>query len=81
MEEVALEYLYKIFDQESDQITIVDEAGDGRHFLVEIISMKFEGKSRIERSRLVYSALDGLIQRGAMHAVRMKLKTPQEANK
>lgn len=48
------------------------------HFTVEVVSAAFEGKSLIERHRLVNALLaDELAER--VHALAIKAKTPQEA--
>jgi len=51
--------------------------GDGQHFDAQIVSRAFEGKSRIERHRLVYAAL-GDRMRHRVHALSMKTLTPEE---
>jgi acid stress-induced BolA-like protein IbaG/YrbA len=51
--------------------------GDGQHFDALIVSTAFEGKSRIERHRLVYAAL-GDRMRDRVHALSMKTLTPAE---
>ena len=51
--------------------------GDGQHFEALIVSPAFEGKSRIERHRLVYLAL-GDRMRVRVHALSMKTLTPDE---
>jgi acid stress-induced BolA-like protein IbaG/YrbA len=51
--------------------------GDGQHFDALIVSAAFEGKSRIERHRLVYAAL-GDRMRDRVHALSMKTLTPGE---
>ncbi len=61
-----------------DKIMLKDERGDGSHFNLEIISDKFEGKSRVERSRLVHSILDDDFGTGKIHALKLKLKTHSE---
>lgn len=60
-----------------DQIEIIDERGDGRHFFIQIVSPKFAQISRLERAKMAHKALDGFIQKGLMHAVRFELKTPE----
>lgn len=52
--------------------------GDGHHFDAYIVSEKFQGKSLIERQRMVYALLNPYIQSGELHAISMKLKTPNE---
>jgi BolA protein len=47
------------------------------HFTVEIVSTAFTGKSRVERQRLVYGALAGLL-RERVHALALKTLTPEE---
>jgi acid stress-induced BolA-like protein IbaG/YrbA len=51
--------------------------GDGQHFDALIVSTAFEGKSRIQRHRLVYAAL-GDRMRHRVHALSMKTLTPEE---
>lgn len=53
-------------------------AKDGKgHFDVTIVSGSFDGKSRIERHRMVYDALGTLVQTD-IHALRIKAFTPSE---
>ncbi len=47
------------------------------HFDVTIVSTKFDGKSRIERHRMVYDALGTLLE-SDIHALRIKAYTPSE---
>jgi BolA protein len=53
-------------------------ARDGRgHFQVVVISPDFEGKSRIQRHRMVFDALGDLMSTD-IHAVGVKAYTPDE---
>jgi acid stress-induced BolA-like protein IbaG/YrbA len=63
------------------EIDFHDEKGDGKHFYLYIISEIFTWKSRIVRSQEVYKLLDDLLETGSIHALRMKLKTPDELTK
>lgn len=55
----------------------IDGAGE-THFRVEIVSSAFEGKSRIDRQRMVNTLLaDELRER--IHALQLKTLTPAEA--
>lgn len=54
-------------------------AGGGGHFVVEIVSEAFEGKSPIQRHRLVYDALGDAMQANEIHALSIKATTPAEA--
>lgn len=51
--------------------------GDGQHFFATIVSVEFEGKSRIARHQRVYQAL-GDRMRAQIHALSMKTLTPAE---
>ncbi len=53
-------------------------AKDGKgHFDVTIVSEAFDGKSRIQRHRMVYDALGSLLE-SDIHALRIKAHTPAE---
>uniref|UniRef100_A0A0D9WQ38 BolA-like protein n=1 Tax=Leersia perrieri TaxID=77586 RepID=A0A0D9WQ38_9ORYZ len=62
----------KIKEQlEADMVTVVDTSGDGRHV--------FEGKSALNRQRMVYKAIWEELQ-STVHAVdKMTTETPAEA--
>ncbi|MDX8403296.1 MAG: BolA family protein [Mariprofundaceae bacterium] len=49
----------------------------GGHFSVEIISASFAGKSRIQRHRMVHTALEKLFG-PTIHAVNIHALTPEE---
>ncbi len=51
--------------------------GGESHFQVEIVSAAFEGKSRIERQRMVYDAVAGELENG-VHALSLKVLIPNE---
>ena len=55
----------------------LDVSGDGRHFEAVVVSDEFAALSRIGRHRLIYAAL-GDKMREEVHALSMKLFTPQE---
>jgi len=50
-------------------------AREGRHFSVSVTSRRFEGLTRIERHRLVYDSLQGLMPRG-IHALAIDARAP-----
>jgi acid stress-induced BolA-like protein IbaG/YrbA len=52
--------------------------GDGRHFFATIVSIEFEGLTRVKRHQRVYAAL-GERMREQIHALSMKTLTPAEA--
>ena len=51
--------------------------GDGQHFFATIVSVEFEGLSRVRRHQRVYAAL-GDRMREQIHALSMKTLTPAE---
>jgi len=59
---------------------IVNVDGDGTHFDALIVSTEFEGKSLIERHKLVYSVL-GDAMKERIHALSLKTFTPEQWEK
>ena len=53
------------------------ESGE-THFRLDVVSAAFEGKSRVERHRLVNGLLDEAFKRG-LHALALRARTPAEA--
>ncbi len=47
------------------------------HFRVEVVSAAFEGKSRVERHRIVNGLLDPAFKRG-LHALAVRARAPSE---
>ncbi|KAI4975249.1 hypothetical protein ZWY2020_048856 [Hordeum vulgare] len=70
----------KIKEQlEADNVTVVDASGDGRHVCIDVVSKAFEGKSAVNRQRMVYKVIWEELQ-STVHAVdQMTTKTPGEA--
>lgn len=64
----------------SEQHRHHDGYGNGgeSHFNVVIVSDAFDGKSRLERQRMVYDALKAELQAG-IHALTLKTMTSAEA--
>jgi BolA protein len=52
--------------------------GGETHFRVYIVSLAFQGKSRIERHRMINAALAGELA-GSVHALAIKAQAPGEA--
>jgi BolA protein len=50
----------------------------GGHFCVVVVSDHFEGKSLVERQRLVFGALSDEMSPDTIHALSMKTLTPGE---
>jgi BolA family transcriptional regulator, general stress-responsive regulator len=51
--------------------------GGETHFRINVVSATFEGKSRVERHRMVNEALAGAFERG-LHALAIHAKAPGE---
>ena len=51
--------------------------GGETHFRIDVVSRAFEGKSRVERHRLINAALAGAFERG-LHALAIQAKAPGE---
>ncbi len=58
----------------TDHLSVV---GDGQYFEAVVVSEEFSGKSRVQRHQRVYQTL-GDRMRGEVHALSMKVFTPQE---
>lgn len=52
-------------------------SGDGTHFEATVIAAEFDGKSLLQKHRLVYATL-GDKMGGAIHALSIRAYTPQE---
>ena len=52
--------------------------GGETHFRVDVVSAAFEGKSRVDRHRVVNALLAEAFARG-LHALAVKARTPSEA--
>ncbi|OAS20898.1 BolA family protein [Methylobacterium platani] len=52
--------------------------GGETHFRLDVVSAAFEGKSRVERHRMVNALLDDAFGRG-LHALALRARTPGEA--
>ncbi len=49
----------------------------GSHFHVEMVSARFNGKSRLDKQRLVYDVLTSMFP-GEIHALTLQLRAPGE---
>lgn len=56
----------------------VQVEGDGRHWFAVIVSSVFEGKSRVQRQRLVNAAVHEKMITDELHALSMRTFTPAE---
>ncbi len=54
------------------------EGNDGSHFQTTIIGEIFEGKTPVQKQKLVYATLGDKITSGEIHALTIKAYTPKE---
>ena len=68
----------------AESITVQDDsaahaghagASEGSHFMVQVLSNRFAGLSRVARHRLVYDALRNLMPQG-IHALAIEARAP-----
>lgn len=59
------------------RVTIDDLRGDGDHYAAHVISAAFEGKTRIQRHKMVYQALGGKMG-DALHALTLQTSVPDD---
>lgn len=52
-------------------------AGSGGHYRLTIVSPQFGGKSTLDRHRMIYSALQEIMQHG-IHALNIRAYAPDE---
>jgi acid stress-induced BolA-like protein IbaG/YrbA len=52
--------------------------GDGRHFEAVVVSDAFEGKSLIQRHRMVLATVNAEIESDELHALSIKAQLPPE---
>lgn len=65
---------------DAENVVVTDVNGDGRHVGIDVVASVFEGKSSVNRQRMVYKAI-WLELQDAVHAVdAMTTKTPAEAD-
>lgn len=56
-------------------VKIIDLAGDGEHYEIQVSSALFAGKSRVQQHQLVYQALEGRMG-NELHALAVKTIVP-----
>lgn len=52
--------------------------GDGSHFQATVVGSVFEGKSPLQKQKLVYASLGDKITSGEIHAMTIKAYTQKE---
>jgi acid stress-induced BolA-like protein IbaG/YrbA len=59
----------------------VTVTGDGSHFQAVVVSEEFEGKSLLQKQKMVFATVNEHITSGALHAFSIKAYTPAEWEK
>ena len=67
----------EIVDESAKHAGHAGAASGGGHFIVHIVANAFEGKNLIQRHRMIYDAMDDMMQ-SEIHALSIQAKTPQE---
>ena len=67
----------EIVDESAKHAGHAGAASGGGHFIVHIVANTFEGKNPVQRHRMVYDAMDDMMQ-SEVHALSIQAKTPQE---
>lgn len=57
----------------------VEVTGDGRHFEAVVVSQEFDGKSLLQRHRMVMTTVQEQIASDELHALSIKAYTPEQA--
>jgi stress-induced morphogen len=76
--ESLVDYIKKTIPDAS--VSIIDRTGTMDHFIVRVVSGVFEGKSLLDRHRLVYRALNEPMSDGRIHALEIQAQTNEEAS-
>jgi stress-induced morphogen len=69
-----LETLLRQAFPDTDELSVVDRTGGGDHFLVTVVSPRFDGLSLLDQHRLVNEALAAPLADGTIHELRIKTR-------
>jgi stress-induced morphogen len=69
-----LEALLRQAFPEADEVRVTDRTGGGDHFLVEVISPRFDGVPLLDQHKLVNAALAAPFAAGTIHEMRIKTR-------
>lgn len=68
----------EIIDESAKHAGHAGAASGGGHFIIHIVSTAFNGKSLIQRHRLVYDAVDDIMHT-EIHALSIQAASPEES--
>jgi len=69
--------IVEIEDESALHVGHAGAASGGRHYRVKIVSPLFEGKTQVQRHRMVYNALSAEMQR-TIHALALTTLAPSQ---
>lgn len=75
-----LEQIKKIVETGLDDVAVT-VTGDGSHFDILVVGKCFEGKTLLQKQKMVNATLADKITSGEIHAVTIKTYTPDEWQK
>ena len=60
-------------------VAVSDTTGTGDHWAATVVAAAFQGRTPVERHRMIYAALgDAMDARGPIHALALTTRTPEE---
>jgi stress-induced morphogen len=74
---MAADRLQALLEQafpDAQELSVLDRTGGGDHFLVTVVSPRFEGLSLLDQHRLVNEALADPLADGTIHEPRIKTR-------
>ena len=74
----SIEYLLQQQFEEGDTVELSNPSGDRQHYQLLVVSESFDGKSRLDRSRIVHNIVGDFLKSGKVHSISMKLKSKNE---
>lgn len=75
---IDAQYIQTLLTERLPDCQIVVQGGGGK-FQLAAVGAVFDGLGAVKRQQLVYQHLNEHIASGAIHAVSMRLQTPEEA--
>ncbi|HKY59422.1 MAG TPA: BolA/IbaG family iron-sulfur metabolism protein [Gemmatimonadota bacterium] len=60
------------------RVEVVDLTGTDNHLEARVVSSAFEGRSPVERHRMVYAPIRGWLDDDTVHALSVKTWTPEQ---
>ncbi|HEY4374318.1 MAG TPA: BolA family protein [Burkholderiales bacterium] len=68
---------FELLDESGQHVGHAGAAGGGGHYRLTVVSAQFTGKNRVTRHRMVYDALQPLMQHD-IHALALVTRAPGE---